>query len=130
MPSQHIYVQPEYAEWAIGSKLALSDDLAMAKKRHFLMQWRKHRGLSQVQLAERIGVTQGQLSKIENLKKPYDQDFLEAAAEALRCEVVDLLIRDPSQKDSIWSIWDQLAPAEQEKVVGVAKVLKGTGTDG
>jgi hypothetical protein len=33
---------------------------------HFIREWRKHRGLTQVQLAERVGMYQGNLSKIES----------------------------------------------------------------
>jgi transcriptional regulator with XRE-family HTH domain len=101
----------------------------MAKRRHFLKQWRKHRGLSQVQLAERLHINQGQLSKIENFKKPWDEDLLAAAAEELRCEPVDILIRDPTGPDAIWSIWQTLKPVEQAQAVEVIKALRRTGTD-
>jgi transcriptional regulator with XRE-family HTH domain len=32
---------------------------------HYIREWRKHRGLSQEQFAERVGITKGYLSKIE-----------------------------------------------------------------
>lgn len=102
----------------------------MAKQRHFIREWRKHRGLTQEQLAERIGITKSYLSKIESGKKRYDQPFLEAAAEVLQCEPADLIIRDPSDPDGIWSIWDQLQPAQRTQVVEIAKTLKRTGTEG
>lgn len=120
-------------EYSAGTLMALrrvSHAQGMAKRRHFISQWRRHRGLSQVKLAEQIGITQGQLSKVESHKKPYDEDLLGLIAEALRCEVVDLLIRDPSQPESIWSIWESLQPVERKQVVEVAKVIKGTGTGG
>jgi transcriptional regulator with XRE-family HTH domain len=103
----------------------------MAKaQRHYIREWRKHRELTQEQLAERIGITKSYLSKIESGKKRYDQPFLEAAAEVLRCEPADLIVRDPSDPDGIWSIWDQLKPVERAQVVEIAKTLKRTGTDG
>jgi len=102
----------------------------MAKTGHFLREWRKHRGLTQDQLAERIGINRAYLSKIESGKRRYDQPLLEAAAEVLRCEPADLIIRDPSDPDGIWSIWDQLKPVERSQVVEIAKTLKRTGTDG
>lgn len=125
-----MHVQREYSGRGIGGCGHVRDALRMAKRKHFLKQWRKHRGYSQVQLAERLHITQGHLSKIENYKSPWDEHLLTAAADELRCEVVDLLIRDPSQPDSIWSIWDQLKPVEQQQVVEVAKVLRKTGTEG
>lgn len=102
----------------------------MAAQRHFIRAWREHRGLTQEQFAERIGINRAYLSKIETGKRRYDQPFLEAAAEALRCEPADLIVRDPSDPDGIWSIWDTLAPAQRHQVVEIAKTLKRTGTDG
>lgn len=115
---------------ALISLKALRHNVRMAKQRHFLKQWRRFRGYTQERLAEMIGCDQSFVSKVETFKKPYDEQYLERAAEALRTEVVDLLIRDPSKPEGIWSIWDQLAPAQQEQVVEVAKVLKRTGTNG
>jgi transcriptional regulator with XRE-family HTH domain len=103
----------------------------MAKaQRHYIREWRQHRELTLEQLAERIGITKSYLSKIETGKKRYDQPFLEAAAVALQCEPADLIIRDPSDPDGIWSVWDQLRPVERQQVVEIAKTLKRTGTGG
>lgn len=99
-------------------------------QRHFIKQWRKHRGLTQEQLAERIGITKSYVSKIEAGKKRYDQPFIEAAAVVLSCEPVDLIVRDPSDPDGIWSIWDTLKPTQRAQVVEIAKTIKRTGTDG
>lgn len=102
----------------------------MGKQRHFIREWRKHRGLNQEQLAERIGISRPQLSKIEKGTRKYDQAFLEIAAEVLRCEPADLIMRDPSEPEGIWSIWDTLAPVQRQQLVDIAKTLKRTGTDG
>jgi DNA-binding Xre family transcriptional regulator len=98
--------------------------------RHFIREWRKFRGLSQDQLAERIGMDKGYLSKIETGKRRYDQPFLEAAATVLQCAPADLLMRDPSDPDGIWSVWDTLPQAQKVQVVEIAKTLKRTGTEG
>lgn len=102
----------------------------MANRKHFIREWRKHRGYTQAQLAERIGIAESYVSKIESGKRRYDQPFLEAAAEALNCDTADLIMRDPSDPEGIWSIWDQLKPAERNQVVEIAKTLKRTGTGG
>lgn len=99
-------------------------------RHHYIKQWRKHRGLTQEQLAERIGIDKGYLSKIENGKRRYDQPFLEAAATVLQCEPADLIIRDPSDAEGIWSLWDTLRPVERAQLVEIGKTLKRTGTDG
>lgn len=85
------------------------------RRRTFLRQWRDHAGLTQESAADRIGITQGQLSRIERGSTPYNQDFLERAADAYRCDPADLLMRDPSQKDALWSIVDQLKVATPEQ---------------
>lgn len=106
----------------------LCDPLGM--QRHFIKEWRKFRGLNQEQLAERIGITKSYMSKIESGKRRYDQFFLEAAATALSTSVPDLIMRDPSDPEGIWSVWDQLEPQQRRQVVEMAKVLRRTGTDG
>lgn len=102
----------------------------MPARGHHIKEWRRHRGLTQDQLAERIGIDRAYLSKIESGKRRYDQPFLEAAAEILRCEPADLIVRDPTDPDGIWSVWDQLRPVERQQVVEIAKTLKRTGSEG
>lgn len=96
------------------------------RRRTFLRQWRDNAGLTQEQAADRIGITQGQLSRIERGDTPYNQDFLERAADAYNCDPADLLMRDPSKKDAMWSIVDQLkvaTPEQREDVRRVADAL-------
>ena len=97
-----------------------------------MRQWRQHRDKTLVQVAEELHMTHGQLSKIERGKQPYNQELLERLADIYRCDVVDLLIRDPSEPTNIWSIWDQARPGERRQIVDVAAALvRGrTGTDG
>jgi transcriptional regulator with XRE-family HTH domain len=98
--------------------------------RHYIKEWRKFRALNQEQLAERVGITKSYMSKIENGKKRYDQPFLEAAAEALMCAPADLIMRDPTDPEGIWSVWDTLQPQEKRQAVELIKTLHRTGTDG
>jgi transcriptional regulator with XRE-family HTH domain len=104
----------------------------MARKPHYIREWRKHRDLTQEQLAERIGIARSYLTKIERGTRRYDQPFLEAAAEQLHCEPCDLIMRDPSDPDGIWSLWDTLAPPERVRAMAVLRAMHGTatGTDG
>lgn len=64
-----------------------------------------------------------QLSRIENGKSPYTQDFLEMAAEAYQTDVASLLMRNPSGPDAIWSIWDQAEPGQRAMIVDIAKTV-------
>lgn len=103
----------------------------MAKQRQFIKSWRKHRGLTQEQLADRVGVDRSYVNKIENGKKRYDQPFLEAAAQALGCEPADLIMRDPTDAAAIWTIWDQIPPTQRAQAAKVLEAFtKKTGTDG
>lgn len=99
----------------------------------YLRQWREHRQKTLVQVAEHLHMTHGNLSKIERGLVPYNQELLERLAELYRCEPVDLLIRDPSDPESIWSIWDKARPGERGQIAAVANAIvqsRRTGTDG
>ena len=114
----------------------LSHNANMAKDdprpRWFLKEWRKYRGYSQERLAELIGTSKGYISDLERGKRRYNQEILEAAAKALRAEPADILMRDPSDPAGIWSIWDQVPPAQREQARRVLSqfVPQKTGTEG
>lgn len=104
----------------------------MAKKqpqRHFIQEWRKFRGLSQELMAERMGIARSYISHIENGKRRYDQLFLESAAHALNCTPADLIMRDPTQSNSIWSIWEQIPEQQRGQAFRVLEAFRKTGTD-
>lgn len=69
-----------------------------------------------------------QLSRVERGESPYTQDFLEMAADAYMTDVPSLLMRNPGDPDSIWSLWDNAAPGERQQIVAVARALSKTGT--
>jgi len=85
----------------------------MAKPPHFIRQWRLHRRLTLEQLAERIGMTHQNLGKIERFLVPYNQPLLDKLAEELGTDQASLIMRDPSDPDAVWSLWDSLKPAQQ-----------------
>ena len=100
------------------------------KRPPYIREWRKHRGLTQEQLPERIGIGRSYLTKIERGTRRADVPFVEAAADALRCTVADLMVRDPTDAESIWSLWETLTPPERVQAFAVIKALKATGTNG
>lgn len=130
----HIARQAQCSPSAIGRILQLADNMCMAGKRRptFLRQWREYRGKTLVQVAEHLGMSHGNLSKIERSLVPYNQELLETLADLYMCEPVDILIRDPSEPTSIWSIWENAKPGEKRQIEAVAEaLLKGrTGTAG
>lgn len=93
------------------------------RQRIYLREWRKHRGLTQQQLADRLDIDRTIVSKIETGKLEYSQHFLEAAADALMCEPADLLVRDPTAPEPIWSIWDRIPANDRPKAIAVLQAL-------
>jgi transcriptional regulator with XRE-family HTH domain len=103
------------------------------RRRTYIREWREFRNLTQEQLAERIGASNGAISQLERGLTAYTQPMLEALADALMCEPADLLMRDPTQPGAIWSIWEHAKPAERQQLDEMAKVIvpnRRTGTGG
>lgn len=90
---------------------------------HHLLAWRKHRGLTQAELAARIGIARSYLTKIEGGDRRYDQPFLERAAAALGCTVQDLLSRAPEEPEGIGQLWDSLTAIEQRRALAVLRAM-------
>lgn len=110
-------------------------DHSKPRRKTYIRQWREHRELSQERLVSRLNeagieISVAQYSRIENGVSPYTQDTLEALAHALRTDPASLLMRDPSDPEGIWSIWDQAKPGERQMIVGLAKTVTKTGTGG
>ena len=99
-----------------------------AYRKTFIREWREYRSLTQEVLAERIGTTHATLSRLERGKHPYKQELLERIADALRTDVASLLMRDPSNSEALWSIWEQASPGERRMIVDIAKTVVKTGT--
>lgn len=71
----------------------------MTDHRQFFKEWRKHRGLTQQQVAEALDSSSGYVSDMENGKRRYNQDTLEQLAEVFACTTADLLSRNPLKPD-------------------------------
>ena len=123
MRHTHMLVKHNYAPGALDSYLETGYAHAMSKKPHYIREWRRHRGLSQEQLALRIDKDQSYLSKIERFKHDYSQGLLEAVAEALACEPADLIMRDPTQAAAIWDIWDNIPIQERPRVIKIIETF-------
>lgn len=102
-----------------------------ALRRHFLKQWREYNNLDQEQAALRLDISRTQLSKIENMRSPYSQGLLEAAADAYGCTVADLLMRNPLDEDAPWSIYETLQKApdtDRRRIEAMIETFLKTGT--
>ena len=92
---------------------------------NFIKSWRKHRGMTQVELAEKAGVSRTYLTMIERGTTRYNQDFLEAVADALDATPADLIAGDPDKGESIDRLLRavELTDSERARVVRVVKAL-------
>lgn len=93
------------------------------RRRHFIREWRAHRGLTMDRLADRLDISKATLSRIESGKQPYTQDTLEALADALSCEPADLIMRDPTASGAIWSLWEKATVAQRQQIESVVRAL-------
>lgn len=101
------------------------------KRVFFFREWRKHRGFTQEELADLVGVTASTISQLETGKQGFSDTTLLALAEALSCEPGDLLMRNPLDKDAPWSIWDNVKKAPvsmRQQIVTVVEAMLKTGT--
>lgn len=97
---------------------------AKAWRRIFLREWRDHRGFSIEALAEKSGVSPGQISLIENRKSAGSPDSLEKLAKTLDCEVGELLdIRPEDPEGSILRFW--VSKDDLPRIEAVIEALKG-----
>src|SRR5262245_65816335 len=96
----------------VDTAAAVTHDFRMAKgpRPTFIKQWRIFRGLSQEALAERTGMSNGNISLIERGRQNYTQETLERIADALQCEPADLLARSPGDTEDLWQIFRQAKP--------------------
>lgn len=99
------------------------------RARHFIRAWRKYRGLTLEQLAERVEVTHGAISQLERGETNYTQPMLEAIAKALQCTPADLIMRDPNDSSAPWSIWERLEPEQREKANSYLRFLSDEAED-
>src|SRR3954453_22393294 len=89
----------------------------------YIREWRKHRGLTLGEVADRLDMTPGHISMLERGQRGYTQETLEAVAAALQTDVASLLMRDPTDPEAIWTVWDQAKPAQRRQLLEVAKSL-------
>jgi len=105
----------------------MAHDQAMPRKQrvadreppiHFLHQWRRHRALTQQQLAERAGLSHSTVSRLENGNADLTRNAAALLAAALLIDIADLF-RDPSDPHGVWSLARNLTklPPDQRRMV-------------
>jgi transcriptional regulator with XRE-family HTH domain len=110
----------------------------MAKTKHHrfnrdyvhLLEWRKFRGLTQEQVAERTCIDQSTVQRIEAGRLPFNEETLERFALAFGCDMQDLFMVNPLKPDAPKLVYDRLraAPKElQDRAIAVLDALLKAG---
>lgn len=97
-------------------------------RRTFIREWRKHRGLTLEQLADRLEMTASHFSMLERGQRGYTQETLEAIADTLQTSAASLLMRNPELDEAEWSLWDQAQPGERHLALELLKTVRKTGS--
>ena len=102
------------------------------RKPHFIQQWRKHRKLSLRRLAERMEKSPGeplishaQISRIEKGENQYTEETLWALAEALDCDVADLIGVDPTKDGEVIDLLRHIPESKRQDAIAILKALAG-----
>jgi len=89
---------------------------------HYIREWRRHRGLTQAQLADAVGVDRSLLNKIERGRRSHARPELEAIAARLECAPHDLVRRDPSHGSEIETLYLSLSVDERVRAMDLLKI--------
>lgn len=92
---------------------------------HYIKEWRKHRGMTQAQLAQAMSISRPYLTMIERGDRRYDQTFLEAASTVLECTPADLISREPNKTESIAKLLEPLDDQERNRIEAAIRALLG-----
>lgn len=102
------------------------------RTKHYFREWREYRHLTQEQAMGRLGWSQSKISRLENGDTPYNQDDLEAAAEAYQCTKTQLIEMNPYKDGEVVDLLAMLrsaSDAERRAMIAFFSTLR-SGTDG
>ena len=92
-------------------------------RRTFIREWRKQRDLTLEQLGSRMNMTPSHLSMLERGQRGYTQVTLESLSDALRVDVATLIMSNPLEPDTMWSIWSDAKPGQKRQITESAQKL-------
>jgi len=99
------------------------------KYRTFFAAWRIYRGLTQEELADRMGTNKIRVSLKERDLEAWDMDYLESLSKALKVEKQALIFQDPqelhtSPEGEAWLLLDSLSDDARAKAVDYMRTLQ------
>lgn len=98
-----------------------------SRPRHYVREWRKHRHLTQEQLAGRLEVSRGLIAQYENGTTKIPEDMIYALADAFQCDPWDLFRVNPLKEGDLVDITDELrglSPSERSEALGYIRGLR------
>lgn len=122
----HFSVNAKCASALLVSNRRMGDHACMKRtlRKTYLREWRKSKlGRTLEQVAHELHISRTQLGRIEKGQQPYNQELLEFLADLYGCDVPDLLMRDPSKKEAIWTLWERAKPGQREQITKIAAAL-------
>lgn len=113
--------------------LTKCDTADMADKNagpNFLQAWRVFRGLTQAELAEKVGTNQNMIGYLESGERGLSAKWLRKLAPALQTTPGHLLDHDPNEMSAdIFDIWMHADQRQRRQLADIAKTIVRTGTD-
>ena len=88
---------------------------------HYIREWRKHRGMTQAELADAIALHRSHLNKIERGRRYHARPVLEAIAAKLHCEPDELIRRHPSHSSELETLYRSLSAEERSRAIALLK---------
>jgi transcriptional regulator with XRE-family HTH domain len=94
-----------------------------------LQAWRTFRGMTQAELAEKVGTNQNMIGYLESGERGLSAKWLRRLAPALKTRPGMLLDHDPADLDAdVLEIWATAEPREKRQIADVARAIVRTGT--
>jgi DNA-binding Xre family transcriptional regulator len=133
IPQQNIPVKNNYSAAFIERSSRLCDNIWMSMARigprkphrHFIREWMKAKGVTQEKLADRLGISQGTVSKALKSRTVLTEEYLMGIAEALDVQVADLF-RDPKSPTQE-ELLRGLSEPERLTVIRMIEALRNAG---
>lgn len=97
---------------------------------NYLRAWREHRGLSQPELADKVGTSHQVIGYLERGRTQLSAKWLRKLAEALDTTPGHLLEHDPTEMQAdILDIWSHINERDRAQATRVLRSFVKTGTD-
>jgi transcriptional regulator with XRE-family HTH domain len=97
---------------------------------HYLREWRKHRKLTQQELADAINTSKSAISDLERFNLQLSPKWLNRIAPVLDTQPGYILDHDPENVPAdVIDIWSKIPERDRERAARVLREFTRTGTD-